>query len=351
LGFWVVWTALVSAGFTWSGFCAEEKPRTRPIEFSEPSSSEVTTNLQKLGAKRDGLKRLEEDLFKPLKNFNPENPGDVGPQFHPPTNPIRPDKRTQEAIERRKNWIFMSPEEWVGGPSASEVFHMPEYGADGQEKRKLSPIEKFYESLGRREKNVRPRNQTQKEQELAGPRPGGREENGTPADNSASENLTESERALKKLFEKDSPKNAERPLKPQNLFSDIFGLGKTPPTLAEIEAQKARMDDFKKMLGVAPVPGIGTEFSNPLTKLPEAKNPLSINPATAGLTSLPLVNRPQTFNAQVGFTTPGLSPGISADSAFKSPSSSFQPSVVPIKPPPARITPTAPTFLAPNRAF
>ncbi len=53
----------------WSGRAAEPQ-RGRPIEFSEPRSAEITTNMNQLGSKRGGLRELEGELFKPLQNFS-----------------------------------------------------------------------------------------------------------------------------------------------------------------------------------------------------------------------------------------------------------------------------------------
>ena len=49
------------------------KQRGRPIEFSVPRSDEVTTNLHQLTSKKDGLRQLEEDLYKPLQTFAPKS--------------------------------------------------------------------------------------------------------------------------------------------------------------------------------------------------------------------------------------------------------------------------------------
>ena len=49
------------------------KERGRPIEFSAPKSDEVTTNLNQLTSKKDGLKQLEEDLYRPLQSFSPKS--------------------------------------------------------------------------------------------------------------------------------------------------------------------------------------------------------------------------------------------------------------------------------------
>src|SRR6266404_8834990 len=52
---------------------AGEKQRGRPIEFSDRKSNEVTTNLNQMGSRRDGLRQLEDDLGKPFQTLSPKS--------------------------------------------------------------------------------------------------------------------------------------------------------------------------------------------------------------------------------------------------------------------------------------
>src|ERR1039457_4562947 len=80
---------------------AGEKERGRPIEFSVPKSDEVTTNLHELTSKKDGLKQLEEDLYKPLQMFAPKSSldGGVAPPVRPPAGSVIQSKRAKELLE------------------------------------------------------------------------------------------------------------------------------------------------------------------------------------------------------------------------------------------------------------
>ena len=125
------------------------KQRGRSIEFSEPKSDEVTTNLHQLTSKKDGLKQLEEDLYKPLQivhaqEFARRRRRSASP---PPAGPVIQSKRAKELLERRKNWVFMSPEDLLAGPTVEEILKAPEYDADGQEKKELPPLERYYQRL------------------------------------------------------------------------------------------------------------------------------------------------------------------------------------------------------------
>src|SRR5258706_11599657 len=65
-----------------------EQRRGRSIEFSEPRIAEVITNLNQLATKNDGLKQLEEDLYRPLETVAPKNSLDGF--FDPPQQRHRP---------------------------------------------------------------------------------------------------------------------------------------------------------------------------------------------------------------------------------------------------------------------
>ena len=41
----------------------------------------------------------------------------------------------------------MSPEDLMTGPTADEILKTPQYGADGQEKQQLAPMERYYERM------------------------------------------------------------------------------------------------------------------------------------------------------------------------------------------------------------
>jgi hypothetical protein len=343
--------ALASSGLLLQGAEAQDKPKSRAFEAPEPTSSEVTTNLLQLGAKRDGLKRLEDDLFKPLKTFSPEGPFEnpmVSPS-RPPLNPIRPDKRTLELIERRKNWVFMNPDEIMAGPSTAEMFHMPDYGSDGQEKKKLSPLEQFYENLDHHGRNALPRNREKKDGP-PGPNasPGSKEESDSQDDATLPVESTETERALKKLFKVDASHSARRSASSSSSLADVFGLGQAVVTPEEIEAKKARMDDFKKLLGINPTPAGPLDSLNPLNGGLESTRNL-VSPPTVP-SSLPSVShQPAATSVQLGtinpFHSPGALPEVSSK-AFTLPSTA-----TPLPKPAPKVTPPIPTFTMPNRAF
>src|SRR6266404_8041173 len=126
---------------------AGEKEHGRSIEFSDRKSDEVTTNLNQMGSRKDGLRQLEDDLGKPFQTFNPNSSldGMFTPPVRQPSAPSIPSKRAKELMERQKNWVFMSPEDLAGTPTEEDIFKLREYDKDGQEKKKSTPLERFME--------------------------------------------------------------------------------------------------------------------------------------------------------------------------------------------------------------
>jgi hypothetical protein len=135
-------------------------------------------------------------------------------------------------------------------------------------------------------------------------------------------------------------------------LTDIFGLGKNMPTIAETEAkkmQKARMDEFKQLLGMPVVSASGGDSLNPLAGLgnPAGKQVSSGLPSVGGTGSA--LSSPfgrGSGSAQLGtignFSSGLASPASGLASPFATPAV--------VDPPKPRTPPTA-SFTAPRRAF
>ena len=146
---------LMLAALAISSALGAEQKRGRSIEFSDAKGSDDVASTNQPTSKKDGLRQLEQELLQPFQNLAPKSSLDaVMPPLSRPrqgTQPVVPSKRTKEMRERMKNWIFMMPEDQIKGLTPEEIFDMPGYEADGQEKKKLSPIEKYYQQMGRRQ--------------------------------------------------------------------------------------------------------------------------------------------------------------------------------------------------------
>src|SRR5215475_8832969 len=97
-------------------FCgaAEEGKAEQPAQVSGSKSGNAT-NSPSLKPKQNGLKQLERDLFRPFETISPE--GSLDGAFVPtmpqpqPNTPAVQSKRAKELLERRRDWVFETPEE------------------------------------------------------------------------------------------------------------------------------------------------------------------------------------------------------------------------------------------------
>src|SRR5690242_17814970 len=77
----------------------------------EKSSSQATKELLELSNRQDGLRKLEEELNSPFRDFSPKSSldGAFAPPMYPPApRQVIPNKRMQELLEKQKEWIFMT---------------------------------------------------------------------------------------------------------------------------------------------------------------------------------------------------------------------------------------------------
>lgn len=273
---------------------AADRGPGRSIEFSDPRSSDVITNLHQWSSRKDGLRQLEEDLDRPLRGLAPRSSleGVIAPP--PPQQPVEPaiaNKRVRELIERQKYWAFMSLEDLLHTPTAEEVLKVPTYGPDGQVKKPLSPLERFYERLDPKGAG-RAKPGLLGDDSLFGSTKAPSEREGLTAREEAElpGSLGTAEKDLRKALAPDA-ENATRPdLANRSIFSDIFGQGEVV-NRERSDAEKARMDEFKQLLGI-PTRAPASD-ANPLTELisaatrPEVK-PVGVLPGVPPAGSVPV---------------------------------------------------------------
>jgi hypothetical protein len=328
------------------------KERGRPIEFSLPKSDEVTTNLQQLTSKKDSLKQLEEDLYKPLQSFRPESSldGVVAPPPRPSSAPPIQSKRVKELLERRKNWVFMSPEDLVSEPTVEDVLKTPQLGLDGQEKKELPAIERYYRRLSN--KRVDPDNLLQpKNEDLFGTpsKSNSRDERSQQEDANLPGGLRESAQTLSKLVESDSNDGRFSRASTHGDFSDAFGLGNEPLSKEQIQEHKKFMDDYHSMVDPGWHPPAIATAENLMSTL-GADAAASAGKSAVGLPSS-LSPAPHTaLEVQMDVTSPQLGPAalpdVNAQALGQTRPTPALPTVEP-----TRVMPPPPSFAAPKRSF
>ena len=124
--------------------------RSQPIIFSETRSSTVVSNLDSAAPRRETIHKLDEQIQRPNDAFRPSEAfGNVSqPAFIRAPAPTVSSKSLMELIRKdreRKDWVFTQPEDNQLGLTAEEMFSIRDYGADGTEKKKASPLESFME--------------------------------------------------------------------------------------------------------------------------------------------------------------------------------------------------------------
>jgi hypothetical protein len=349
---WIGAAALsVGAGLMCSAQAAG-RPRGRTInEFPMPGSSEVTTNLQQLTSKKDGLKQLEEDLYRPLQSFAPKSSldGVVARPPKPAVGPVIPNKRVKELLERRKDWVFMTPEDLLVVPTIEDILKAPKFGLDEQNKKDVPAVERFYQRL------------TAKRPELKNPlQPGGRDllaqpTESKPGDDSASKEemslpsgLRESAEALNKLFD---PASSDSPFARGAMhgsLSDTFGLGSKTLSPRQVQEHKKFMDDYRLLVDPSWRPPTASIPSSPLAILAEAAAPAAPPAASTPVLASPA---PRTaIEAQYDVRYPQLGPQALPDVNAQALGQTRPATPLP-KIESTRIMPPAPTFTAPKRSF
>ena len=345
--------ALLGAGGLLVGSAqAGEKERGRPIEFSVPKSDEVTTNLHELTSKKDGLKQLEEDLYKPLQSFGPGSSldGVAVPPPRAPSAPVIQSKRVKELLERRKNWGFMSLEDMLPMPTVEDVLKTPQIGPDGQEKKEQPSLERYYHRLSKkpleRENPLESNNE-----DLFGTtgKSNSRDERSQPQEANLPSGVRETVRALSNLVESDSSESHFSRTVAHGDFSDAFGLGNQPFSKEQKQEHKKLMDDYRSM--------VDSSWHPPAVATPE--NLFSTLTAdAASSTGKPAVGLPSSLSAtphtalevQMDVTSPRLGPAglpdVNSQAVGQTRPTPALPAVEP-----TRVMPPPPSFAAPKRSF
>src|ERR1051326_6825810 len=133
----------------WSA-TADEQKSDQSAGSSASKGSGITTNSLPSRRKGDGLKSLEQDLFKPFETIAPRGSLDgafvpSSPEA-PPAAPVIQSKRAKELLERRRDWVFETPEEILAAPSTEGIPNKRDKN-QSDDKSQLSPVERFYDRL------------------------------------------------------------------------------------------------------------------------------------------------------------------------------------------------------------
>ena len=220
---------------------AQGAPPGDKIQFSEPANPTVTSNLNRLDPRQSTFKQVEEDLFKPFKLGDPESAAERPTPFPTPPQmaPVVPDKRTQDLIEKRKNWAFAN---WNDLYPDSSMEESSNDGLDGQGKKTVSLMEKYYESLNMKNSTATNR--------LNSARRFSQDFAGTNTFDPSGESFT-TEGQFNKLM-KHILNPEQRGWNEIKVLLTSSTSAIRPPTAEEMQEQKKRIEEFQRLLDPPP---------------------------------------------------------------------------------------------------
>jgi len=337
-------TVAALAGFLSNHAQAQNGNTAHAIEFSGPKRSDVTNDLRQLNHKADSLKRIEEELHKPLHLFSDEGESSLGGTLSPPSAGLlrsAPQSRSdREREDRRKNWVFMTPDEFVATAVKDNSRGVPGSAQDEDEGQgqPLTLLEKYFlsanPSLGKKT-DARNKEASQLRSRLDD----NGLDNGTVEKGKfqSSAEFGPSERALKKLFGSNKDPSAAA-ARQESVFSDVFGVADNIPSKEEMAKHKAMMQQFQQILAPGWQPSSDAFGSM-------AKSAVGIGaPGLGGYSS----------SAQTGQADQGLgqASSLSGTLATVGPAAPLPGlTAPPPKPQPVDLTPPTPNFQAPRRPF
>jgi hypothetical protein len=226
---------------------------------------------------------------------------------------VTPSAREREMMDRRKNWVFMTPEDFSGESSAKDISNTGD-DKDAHGNRPTSAMERYYQHLYDSERATATNqfNKVDKDRWNAGT-------------NSAGPGLQNSSGAGFVTSPFNTVPDAEvfRSARP-NVFSDIFGsdtdTGTPSPESVRLKAeQKAHMDDFKELwnIGQPPAAPVSASVPSPSGSSPVFGLPQGAQPAFSA------VGLPQSAPSQ-GQATP-LRPAATSGRIASPPRADFAP--------------------------
>ena len=329
---------------------AEESKAELPTQPSGSKSGNEATNSPSFKPKQNGLKQLEQDLFRPFQNISPKGSldGAFVPSLPPPqpASPMFQSKRAKELLEHRRDWAFETPEE-ILSPSSDDRLNGRGKEKQSDNESKLSPVERYYQRLYTKEKKESTRNSGKRDQLLESQMPGTWSDDSETADDDADLPLgvRETQREMRRLLAPRERKD-DSSTESRNALSDVFGFGKKTQSRDEMEMQKERMYRYKALVGLPVTPSLETDPLKPFRDIvgTSPKSP-GLVPTMDSLGGLPQQNL---FGAQSGSATVTPNPWLPEGAKIHT-----APSLAPVLPkvePPKTLPPPV-TFNAPRRAF
>jgi hypothetical protein len=348
---WICLLAVVAAAIAWGTLTlrADEIPDGKPVKYSDPAEKGDVPNALPSKTDNDLLNRLQ----PAQKNNN--NKGSLdglpAPSVVPPMRSVTQDRKTQEMLDRRKDWIFSSPEQLILGPEKSSSLDSDNSSTSDGGKQKLTPMEEYY----LKQFNQTPTKATAADRDVKSGRDAksNRDSNRDQKDDSrVGSMLRDKEDQLKRLMAADGPGDASSLAGVRAGSGDFLGLQPSASTELSV-AQKLRMDEYRQIYNI---PAPQASMRELLLQAPKIADTMTPGSGLKSGLELPAAFKPTEpstiFSSQVGMipTVPQL-PDVNARALnpdilkVGGQSSDFKPVAQP------SLTPPRPTFQAPRRSL
>lgn len=132
----------------WMGLAARAEGQPQAEATTNAPQPAAASSSQPLRSRptSDPLKSLEDSLGATFGDFS-RSKNQQPARLPPPTATVRPavpNKQLQQELQRRKEWVFMTPEELIVGADAKDPSKSSTYGLEGKELERMSPMERYY---------------------------------------------------------------------------------------------------------------------------------------------------------------------------------------------------------------
>lgn len=325
-------------------------PPGRPIQFG--ATEATSTNLNRLPAREDSLNPYSQapETTPKFGNRPSSMDGVIVPLRQQQARPNARSQRAKDFLELRRNWAVMNNEGNVMDIEEEQTIEKLRGSKDKEEEDKLNltPEERFLLGLYDKKKSDDKNNPTG--------RKSSDESDPATEDYSLPSALKERDENLRLFLESDadqrgkdakssSPFDLEIPRNGLKLpGNNLFGMGQVSAP-EQSPAQKARMDEFRQILGLPAV-------SDPMKDLLKPRSAPTFNSLRQDYSTPSGLNSAST-PAPIPEGRFGMVPALPGPTV----ESKLPVSVPSLTPPPAPVdnsratTPAAPTFLAPKRFF
>jgi len=232
---------------------------TRSAASSETNSLEIFSALKSLDAKDDGLKRLDEELNKSLQPFiSRSSEGSPVPStYQMPRLPVTKNLRSKEDLEKSKGWVW-DAEESMSGHSREENSLFSGFSSNSELEKKKSSWDQYSKEVKTQRYNnsdSRSRNEPETESKSDS-------DDDTAISGGIGVAARGLSRALKGRIQPESVGSIfNPPPASSSSVADFFGLPvPNAPTPAQIQAHKAYIEEYQKIIGAPAINPLTAEF-------------------------------------------------------------------------------------------